>query len=162
MRTSVVFKTVTILALNNSLTLAKNLISCSWGDFSTRPLLTTASVKHIAKYDNGTVTQANEVLLSITPIQFDQMSQYLFLILAPQYQDERWTPEQFPSISAASAGNHKQISSRWKRCRTPYLSGPWSETEFNSFHLNWLKDFLDFLLWRFLALKIFSVAQCKT
>lgn len=44
--------------LHNSLTLAKNLISCSWGDFSTRPLLTTASVKHISKYDNISITGA--------------------------------------------------------------------------------------------------------
>lgn len=31
------------------LTLAKNLISCSCGDFSTRPLLTTASASHIVQ-----------------------------------------------------------------------------------------------------------------
>lgn len=41
---------------HTSLTLAKNLISCSWGDFSTRPLLTTASAKHFALYSSSTST----------------------------------------------------------------------------------------------------------
>lgn len=89
--------------------MAKNLISCSWGDFSTRPLLTTASVENIRVW---TCDQAMKVETWCT----DHFC---------QYRDERWTPERSPSTSAASAGNHKQTSSRWRRCRTPCLWGPW-------------------------------------
>ena len=56
MKTRWAFKMLTTLASNKSLTLAKNLISCSWGDFSTRPLLTTASAKHIQKHYIITIT----------------------------------------------------------------------------------------------------------
>lgn len=95
------------------LTLAKNLISCSWGDFSTLPLLTTASGwtqahTNINRYHTELYIFSNRVLSRTNP-------------------DVQWTLERSPSTSGASGGSRKQSVSRWRRSPAPCPSSPWTK-----------------------------------